>query len=55
MSNKKKNRLHILGAGPAGLALGHYAKKKNIDLKITYITKGTNVLINIFIDGKKAI
>ena len=34
MSNKKKIRLHILGAGPAGLALGHYAKKKNIDLKI---------------------
>ena len=34
MKNYKKTSLTILGAGPAGLALGFFAKKKNIQFKI---------------------
>ena len=34
MKNYKKKSLTILGAGPAGLALGFFAKKKSIQFKI---------------------
>ena len=34
MLDKKNTKLHILGGGPAGLAAGYFAKKKNIDLEI---------------------
>jgi len=34
MSNKQYQKLHILGAGPAGLAVGYYAKKNNIAIKL---------------------
>ena len=34
MSDKKKTRLHILGGGPAGLAVGYFAQKKKINLEI---------------------
>ena len=34
MPSKQKLKLHILGGGPAGLAAGYFAKKKNIDLEI---------------------
>ena len=34
MSNRQNIKLHILGAGPAGLATGYYAKKKNITLQL---------------------
>ena len=29
--DKKKDILHIIGAGPAGLAVAYYAKKKNLE------------------------
>ena len=31
MIDKKKDILHIIGAGPAGLAVAYYAKKKNLE------------------------
>ena len=31
MMDKKKDILHIIGAGPAGLAVAYYAKKKNLE------------------------
>lgn len=34
MPSKQKLKLHILGGGPAGLAAGYFAKKKNIDIEI---------------------
>ncbi len=34
MIDKENTKLHILGGGPAGLAVGYFAKKKNIDLEI---------------------
>jgi len=34
MLNKSNINLHILGAGPAGLAVGYYAKKNNIPIKL---------------------
>ena len=34
MNSQTKIKLNILGAGPAGLAVGYYAKKKNIPVKL---------------------
>ena len=34
MTSSRKVDLHILGAGPAGLAVGYYAKKNNIQVRL---------------------
>ena len=52
MLNKHNKQLHILGAGPAGLAAGYYAKKNNIPLILYEKTDQVGGNCKTFLHGR---
>ena len=48
---KDINKIHIIGGGPAGLGIGYYANKQNIDVSIFEASESIGGNCKTLIDG----
>ena len=50
--NKRLDRIHIIGGGPAGLSVGYYASKLDIDISVFEASSSIGGNCRTLIDGE---